>query len=198
VFAPLGAWASSVAVERAFACAASRRGRVVTVGEGATWLEAVEQQRIHWDGLQTATLSLGEVLVALKERPETLDVIVTEPQLMSGLVDVAAHFAGSDAWVAYGWMQASGPGVFAPGASEPDDVAGFGVADPTGMLLTASLLLAEGLKRRAASRTLERAVGAVAVREGGAPQDTRRFTDAVIELLPEARTDIEHFDEVWQ
>ena len=26
--------------------------------------------------------------------------------------------------------------------------------------------------------------------------DTRSFTDAVIELLPQSRTDVEHFDEV--
>ena len=63
-----------------------------------------------------------------------------------------------------------------------------------GMLLTASLMLAEGLKRRSASRTLERAVGEVARRS--AAHDTRSFTDAVIELLPQSRTDVEHFDEV--
>jgi len=65
------------------------------------------------------------------------------------------------------------------------------------MLLTTSLMLAEGLKRRAASRTLERAVGAAAG-SGGSARDTREFTDAVIELLPQSRTDVEHFDEVWR
>jgi hypothetical protein len=64
------------------------------------------------------------------------------------------------------------------------------------MLLATSLMLAEGLQRRSASRTLERAVGAAAVR--AAADDTRAFTDAVIELLPQSRTDVEHFDEVWR
>jgi isocitrate/isopropylmalate dehydrogenase len=86
--------------------------------------------------------------------------------------------------------------VFAPGTSDSDDVAGFGVVDPMGMLLTASLMLAEGLKRRSASRTLERAVGEVARRSASQAHDTRSFTDAVIELLPQSRTDVEHFDEV--
>ena len=60
------------------------------------------------------------------------------------------------------------------------------------MLLATSLMLAEGLRRRSASRTLERAVAA-------APEarDTRSFTDAVIDLLPWARTDTDHFAEVW-
>jgi hypothetical protein len=57
-------------------------------------------------------------------------------------------------------------------------------------------MLAEGLKRRSASRTLERAVDEVSRRE--TPRDTRSFTDAVIELLPAARTDVEHFDEAWR
>ncbi len=76
-------------------------------------------------------------------------------------------------------------------------MAGLGVVDPTGMLLTASLLLAEGLEHRSASRTLERAVGEAAARAAHS-RDTRSFTDAVIELLPQARTDVEHFDEDWR
>ena len=46
-------------------------------------------------------------------------------------------------------------------------------------------MLAEGLKRRSASRTLERAVGEVARRSAPRAHDTRSFTDAVIELLPQ-------------
>ena len=65
------------------------------------------------------------------------------------------------------------------------------------MLLATSLMLAEGLKRRAASRTLERAVTAAA-RQPGSDRDTQSFTDAVIALLPQTRTDVEHFDEVWR
>jgi len=136
--------------------------------------------------------------VRLKESPATMDVVVTESHLLDGLVDAASHFAGSKAYVAHGWMPDSGPGVFAPGESEADDLGGFDAADPTGMLLTASLLLGEGLKRRSASRTLERAVGRAVGRNGSAPRQTRSFTDAVIALMPEARTDVEHFDEVWR
>ena len=61
------------------------------------------------------------------------------------------------------------------------------------MLLTLSLLLAEGLHRRSAAHTLERAV-AVAEPSG---VGTRSVTDAVLELLPELRTDVEMFEEIW-
>jgi len=85
--------------------------------------------------------------------------------------------------------------VFAPGTSDSDDVAGFGVADPAGTLLAASLLLGEGLGARSAARTLERAVEAA---ERDPVFDTRSFTDAVIARLPAVRTDTEHFQEVPQ
>ncbi|HEY1540217.1 MAG TPA: hypothetical protein VGF63_12520, partial [Solirubrobacteraceae bacterium] len=65
------------------------------------------------------------------------------------------------------------------------------------MLMATSLMLAEGLKRRAASQTLERAVGAAA-HARNSHDTTRGFTDAVIELLPQSRTDVDHFDEVWR
>jgi 3-isopropylmalate dehydrogenase len=196
VFGPVGDWADAVAIERAFSCAASRGGRVAIVGEGEEWNAAVAAERARWAGMQVTELTLGEALVRLQERPEELDVVATEAGLVSGIVDAAAHFAGSHGAVAQAWLPEQGPGVFVPGSSESDDVAGFGVADPTGMLLTASLLLAEGLKRRSAARTLERAVGTALRRQGSAPRETRSFADAVIELLPQTRTDLELFDEV--
>ena len=194
VVGPVGDWANEIAISRAFSCAGSRHGRIMCVGDSADWRAAVATQLARWGGLEVEEAGFGDVLVRLRDEPETLDVIVTEEHLISAMVDAAAHYAGSPSSVAHAWLPDKGPGVFAPGTSEPDDVAGFGVVDPEGMLLTASLMLAEGLKRRSASRTLERAVGEVARRDHA--HDTRSFADAVIELLPQSRTDVEHFDEV--
>ena len=110
----------------------------------------------------------------LQEPPETLDVVVTEAHLRRGLVDAASHFAGSKA-VRRARLAArrAARASSRPATSEADDLGGFGVVDPTGMLLTASLLLGEGLKRRSASRTLERAVGTAV-----APQRLRAAADA--------------------
>lgn len=198
VAGPVGDWANTVALGRAFSSAASRRGRVLGVGDSAAWRAAVDDERARWSGLEVEEASFGEALIRIREHPASLDVIVTEAHFVGAVIDAAAYFAGSRASVAQGWLPEDGPGVFFPGASESDEVAGFGVVDPKGMLLASSLLLAEGLKRRSAARTLERAVGAVVTRTGHAAHDTRSFTDAVIELLPQARTDVEHFDEVWR
>jgi 3-isopropylmalate dehydrogenase len=197
VAGPVGEWANETAVARAFSCAASRRGTIVAVGASAVWRDAVAAERTRWDGLDVEEISLGEALVRLRDEPTSLDVIVTETHLVDGLVDAAAAFADSQAVVAHAWMPEDGPGVFAPGRTASDDDAGFGVVDPTAMLLTTSLMLAEGLKRRSASRTLERAVGDAADRNGHA-RDTRAFTEVVLDLLPQTRTDVDHYDGAWR
>ena len=197
VAGPVDEWANATAIGRAFACAASRRGRILCVGTSTAWRDAVVAERKVWDGLDVEEATLGATLVRLRESPESLDVVVTEAHLVDAIVDAASSLAGSSGSVAHGWLPDEGPGIFAPARSEPDEEAGFGVADPKAMLLAASLMLAEGLERRAASRTLERAVAAAARRKGDT-RDTRAFTDAVIELLPQARTDFDHFDEVWR
>jgi isocitrate/isopropylmalate dehydrogenase len=197
VAGPVDEWGNATAIAHAFGCAASRRGRITCVGTTAAWHEALTAERQRWDGLTVEEAQLGETLVRLRDRPQSLDVIVTEAHLVDAIVDAAASFAGSNATIAHAWLPDDGPGVFAPASSEPDEHAGFGVADPKAMLLATSLMLGEGLKRRAASRTLERAVAA-ASRQPGSDRDTQSFTDAVIALLPQTRTDVEHFDEVWR
>lgn len=196
VAGPVGDWADAIALRGAFRSAAARRGMVLAVGESQSWRDAVEQESEGWSGLLVEAASLGDALERVRERPETVDVVVTESRLLSVFVETVAHVAGSRSSVAQAWLPDEGPGLFVPGSSQPEDVAGFGVADPKAMFLTASLMLAEGLKRRSASRTLERAVDAASRAE--ASRDTQSFTDAVIELLPAARTDVDHFQEAWR
>lgn len=196
VAGPIGDWADAIALRHAFRSAAARRGRVLAVGESHDWRDAVAAEHEHWNGLEVEESTLGDALERMRERPETVDVVVTESHLVSVFVETVAHVAASRSSVAQAWLPDDGPGLFVPGSSQPEDVAGFGVADPKAMFLTASLMLAEGLKRRSASRTLERAVDAASRDESA--RDTRSFTDAVIELLPAARTDVDHFQEAWR
>lgn len=197
VFGPVDPSANGAALARAFSCAGSRRGRIACVGDSPAWRAAVERERGRWGGLEVCEPTLGAALVGLQEDTEAFDVVAAESHLAGPLVEAASHFAGSHAAVAHGWHPERGPAIFAPGSSQPDDDAGFGVADPTAMLFTTSLLLAEGLRRRSAARTLERAVGEAMVACEGR-RETRSFTDAVLELLPGARTDVEHFEGAWR
>ena len=77
VAGPIGDWANEIAIARAFSCAASRRGRILSVGDTAEWRSAVTTQASRWDGLTVEQSGLGEALDRLRDRPESVDVIVT-------------------------------------------------------------------------------------------------------------------------
>jgi 3-isopropylmalate dehydrogenase len=198
VVEPVGYGTDECAVVRAFQLAAARRARLTSVGSTPEWTELVAAKADDWDGLEVEHVTLGGVLTRFRDHPGTVDLIVAPSHLASAIVDAAAHLAGSLRTVASAWLPEEGPGLFAPQVTDSSEVAGLGVADSAGTLLAASLLLAEGLGQRSAGRTLERAVVAVLAMNGTQSRKTRSFADAVIERLPEARTDHELFQEVSQ
>jgi isocitrate/isopropylmalate dehydrogenase len=197
VVEPVGFGTDELAIARAFELAAARRARLTSVSSTSEWNELVASEAHDWDGLEVEYLTLGGLLTRFRDHPGTVDLAVAGGHLAGAIVDAAAHLAGSLHTVASGWLSASGPGLFAAQVCDDAEVAGLGVADPVGTLLAASLLLSEGLGARSAARTLERAVTAA---DGSRPAstDSRSFTDAVIAQLPAARTDTEHFQEVWR
>jgi 3-isopropylmalate dehydrogenase len=193
VFGAVDSASPREAVERAFFSAAAKHGRLTAVGSSQAWRRVVDAEHARWGGMLVERRTIGETLVRLRQPSCDVDVIVTEAELFEPLTDAGAHLGGSPATVADAWLAEEGPGLFMPRASAPEDLAGFGVADPTAMLLTVSLLLAEGLHRRSAANTLERAVASA--RPAGV--GTRSAADAVLALLPETRTDVEMFEEIW-
>jgi 3-isopropylmalate dehydrogenase len=195
VVEPVGAGRDELAIARAFEIAASRRARLTSVGSTDEWNHLVALEGDNWDGLSVELLTLRGVLTRFRDHPGTVDLVVAPDFFAGAIVDQAAHLAGSLHTVASGSLSQRGPGLFAAEVCDDNEVAGFGVADATGTLLAASLLLAEGLGQRSAARTLERAVTAA---EASGTADTRSFTDAVIGALPDARTDTELFEEVWR
>jgi 3-isopropylmalate dehydrogenase len=193
VVGPLGEYCEQLAVARAFEAACHRRASVTSVGGSDAWTALVDAEAAQWPGVAVEHLSLGEALVAVGRDPSRFDVVVTDDRLGSAYADALASLSGTSASVARGGIPARGPGLFAPAMTPAADDAGFGVADPTAMLVAAGLLLFAGLRLHSAARTLDRAVAVASPAAG-----TRDFADAVIELLPESRTDLELADEAWR
>ena len=90
--------------------------------------------------------------------PHRFCVVVTQQAHAELVSDLAAASRNGTRIVASGRLSLDGPGVFGPTHGSAPQIAGQGVANPSGMLLAASLMLGEGLGERAAARTLERAV----------------------------------------
>jgi isocitrate/isopropylmalate dehydrogenase len=186
-------------VRRAFQLARSRRARVTAVGDGTAWHTFVSWEAEQQPGTEVERLTLSEALPLLMNEPERFCVVVTQRAHAELVSDLAAAGRDGPRIVASGRLSQTGPGIFGPTHGSAPDIAGQGVANPSGMLLAAALMLGEGLGEQAAARTLERAVSD-ALAEGwrtadvagsGLAATTRDFMDAVLGLMPSARTDVE-------
>jgi 3-isopropylmalate dehydrogenase len=203
IVSPLTADYEAFVVERAFELARSRRARLSAVGEGRDWDALVDREAELHPGVQFEGSTPSRALPALMDAPDRFCVIVTQAAFAEVVSDLAAASRNGTRIVASGRLSETGPGVFGPTHGSAPAIAGQGVANPSGMLLAAALMLGEGLGERAAAKTLERAIShtlASGVRtadlDGQGPASTTRdFMDAVLDLMPNSRTDVEFHPE---
>jgi 3-isopropylmalate dehydrogenase len=120
--------------------------------------------------------------------------MVTENMFGDILTDEASMLAGSMGLLPSASLGDSGPGLYEPIHGSAPDIAGQGVANPCGTILSAALMLRHSLKAEPAAAAIEAAVGAAL--KGGARTrdiagagakswlDTKAFTDGVLAQLP--------------
>ena len=204
IVSPLVADEDERTVERAFELARTRQARVASVGSSEEWRRHVTRAADRYAGVHVEHLTLAAALPLLAHTPQRFDVVVTEQLFAEALSDMAAVVTGGQRIVASGRLSDSGPGIFGPTHGSALEIAGQGVVNPSAMLLAAALMLGDGLRERAAARTLERATRAATfsaltqdVVHAGVAATTREFTPTVLTELPRARTDTEFFEEVY-
>jgi 3-isopropylmalate dehydrogenase len=203
IVSPLVDDAEPFVVRHAFDLARSRRGRVTAVGEGAAWSTVVAKEAERQPGVHVERQSLSRALPLLMNHPDRFCVVVTQQQHAELVSELAAASRNGSRIVASGRLSTTGPGVFGPTHGSAPQLAGQGVANPSGILLATALMLGEGLDERAAAKTLERAVSSALeaghrtadLDGGGVAATTRDFMDAVLDLMPASRTDVEFFPE---
>ena len=195
-FAPLHEGAADWTVERAFATARARFGRLTSVGVTDAWRARVDGHADRHPGVEVEHVPLRETLRRLAVG--SAGVLVAEGVLGDAVAE-APKLGGRPRLMATGQLSPAGPGLFAPAQGTASDLAGQGVADASPMLLATALLLSEGLGRTAAGEALEDSL-TMALNEPRRRADvagprvaatTREFVDAVLGLLPSARRDTE-------
>ena len=200
IVSPLADDARRLAVERAIELACSRRAHVTSVGGSPEWRNLVTRASAQRDGVIVEHVPFEEVVAGVVHKPSRFDVIVSEQLFAEALAQTAAYaHEGRTTLVASGRLSAFGPGIFGPTHGSADEIAGQGVANPSGMLLAVALMLAEGLGERTAASTLESAVTETVgsgVRTpdmvgSGRSATTREFMDVLLATLPSARRDME-------
>jgi 3-isopropylmalate dehydrogenase len=197
-FAALSGASPDHALDRAFAAARADGGRITSVGAGPRWRRRVDLHADLHDGVDVRHLDGGDALELLRTGGEGLGVTVLEDDAAAA-VEQAPRLARRPLLTATGFLSPGGPGLFAPTHGAAQDIAGAGVANPSGMLLASALLLGEGLGRRSAAQALEESLAATLAGErrtpdmaqAGVAATTREFVDAVLALLPSARRDTE-------
>ncbi len=121
--------------------------------------------------------------------PRRLDVVLADNLFGDILSDELAAVAGGIGLLASASL-GDGPGLFEPVHGSAPDLAGRGIANPTGALLTVALLLTHGLGRPDLGAAVESAVVEALAEERtadlGGSASTEGFTRAVERRLERA------------
>ena len=145
---PISVSATRAIVEFAFEYAKRHRRRKVTLGHKANimkfsdgvWLETGEQLAAQYRDVGFEAMQVDEMAMWLAWHPEDLDVIVL-PNLYGDIIsDLCAGLVGG-LGVAPGMNLGKEYAVFEPTHGSAPDIAGQGIANPIGMILSAGLML---------------------------------------------------------
>jgi 3-isopropylmalate dehydrogenase len=184
-------------VELAFRMAAGRRKKVTSVDKA----NVLESSRL-WRQVATAVgrehpdVALEHMLVdtasmRLVTSPASFDVVVTENMFGDILTDEASVLAGSMGMLPSASIGKGGPGLYEPVHGSAPDIAGKGIANPLGTILSAAMALRHSLGLEADARLVEDAVSDVLgagcrTADLGGMLSTRAMADAVIRRIESA------------
>lgn len=178
----------------ALAAAQQRRQRLISVTKSnasryayVLWDEVVAQEAASWPDVTVERVHVDAMAARMVLRPDTVDVVVGSNLFADILTDLGAAIQGSLGLAASGNLnpERAYPSMFEPVHGSAPDIAGAGVANPIGAVLTGALLLRHlGLEDQAAR--VEGAVAAVTSSGAALPADlggTARTAEITEEII---------------
>lgn len=181
-------------VEMAFWLARGRRGKVTSVDKANVLESSRLWRQIAMEvGAQNPDIILEHVLVdtaamRLVASPASFDVIATENMFGDILTDEAAVLSGSMGLLPSASLGKDGPGLYEPIHGSAPDIAGRGIANPIGTILSSAFLLRYSLKLETEAAAIEAAVDHVIAAglltpDLGGKATTGQVTQAVIDHI---------------
>ncbi|HWV25051.1 MAG TPA: 3-isopropylmalate dehydrogenase [Thermomicrobiales bacterium] len=187
------------AVDLAFRLAGQRKGHVTSVDKANVlttsrlWREVVNEVAADYPDIRLEHMLVDAMTMKLIQQPSAYDVIVTENMFGDILTDEASVLGGSIGILpsaSLGAEDADGKraGLYEPIHGSAPDIAGQGIANPAGMILSAAMMLRLSFGLEDEASAIEDAVDSV-IRNGvrtidlGGDATTGSFGDAVIAAL---------------
>ncbi|RMH41228.1 MAG: 3-isopropylmalate dehydrogenase [Deltaproteobacteria bacterium] len=181
-------------VDLGFRLARDRRRKLTSVDKANVletsrlWREVVTAMAADYPDVEVDHQLVDAAAMRLVAAAATFDVIVTENLFGDVLTDEASVLTGSLGMLPSASLGAGRAGVYEPIHGSAPDIAGRGVANPLGAILSAALLLRHSLGRDDAARAVEAAVAAAVAagartRDLGGDLGTAEVTAAVIDRL---------------
>jgi 3-isopropylmalate dehydrogenase len=185
----------------AFELAGSRRRKVTSVDKAnildcsRLWRDVVTRVAQNYPGVKLSHMLVDSAAMALVARPADFDVLLTENLFGDILSDQAGATVGSLGML--GSASIGGRvGLYEPVHGSAPDIAGKGIANPLGAILSAALLLRYSFKLEAEAASIESAVATVLaagartrdlVRPGQSSLSTGEMGRRVLESIQSAK-----------
>jgi 3-isopropylmalate dehydrogenase len=182
---------------RAFELARARRRHLTSVDKANVletsrlWRGTVTRLAAEYPDVRLEHQLVDSMAMLLLTQPQRYDVVVTENLFGDILTDEAAALAGSLGLLPSASLGEGARGLYEPIHGSAPDIAGQGVANPLGAILSAALLLRHSLGLDAEARAVETAVAQVLEhgprsRDLGGTAGTAEVLDAVLLALADA------------
>ncbi|MFD1362501.1 3-isopropylmalate dehydrogenase [Lentibacillus salinarum] len=156
------------------------------------WREVVDEKKKEYPDIQVEHLLVDAAAMKLITQPNQFDVMVTENMFGDILSDEASVLTGSLGMLPSASIRSDGVGLYEPVHGSAPDIAGKGVANPLGMILSVALMLRHSFKMEGEAAAVEQAVKesleqgyhtADLQMEDGQLVSTGQMTEAVVENL---------------
>jgi 3-isopropylmalate dehydrogenase len=158
------------AIERiarvAFELATKRRNKVLSVDKANVlecsrlWREVVTRCAKDYPGVRLSHMYVDSAAMSLVQRPTDFDVVLTENMFGDILSDQAGGVVGSLGLLASASIGGA-VGLYEPVHGSAPDIAGKGIANPLGAILTVALMLRHSFQLEQEALRVENAVSAV-------------------------------------
>ena len=181
-----------------FEIARRRRGKVTSIDKsnvmesGILWRRIVNEVGAEYPDIELEHLYTDNALYQMMLRPTRFDVVLSDNIFGDLASDLVASYAGSLGMLpsaSLHGLDSARPAIYEPVHGTAPDIAGLGIANPIGTILSVALMFEFSLRRKDLSQRIENAVeqclqaGVLSVDLGG-----NAGTDQVCEQILSALT----------